>query len=306
MKYLIIAILIVILAVICILLGFFKMAFVKKNVKGSGMYDMNLTNYKNEIAKGIKFFDEAPHTKMGITSFDGLKLSANFYSNENARGTIMLVHGYRSYAKRDFSCASEFYYDLGFNLLLIDQRCSGDSEGRLITFGIKERRDIIDWIKHLNKEIGEDTPIFVSGLSMGATSVLMASGLGFPPNVKGFIADSGFTSPPDIMADVAKKMFKINAKPFLPLLNLLCKIFGKFSIYETTTIESVKKNTTPILFIHGENDGFVPCDMTLLAYDAATADKYLVTVPNADHGLAFVIDRETTSKALIDFVEKYI
>lgn len=305
-KYLIAVIALLLFVFLCVLAGFFFYAFVKRSPKNSAVYDLHLGKYKDSISEGIRFLDSTPYTALHTTSFDGLKLSARFYAKDKAKGTIILFHGYRSSAKRDFSCAAEMYYNMGFNLLLVDQRGCGDSEGRLITFGIKERRDVIGWARLISEKCGKDMPIFMSGISMGATSVLMATGLELPENVKGIIADSSFTSPVDIMKEVALKRFHINADAFLPFMDLLCRIFGKFSIYETTTVASVKKSTVSILFIHGESDGFVPCSMTHTAYDAAVCDRYIITVPNADHGLAYLVDKQGVVGAVTEFIDRYI
>ena len=306
MKYLIAIILLLLLVFLCVLFGFFVYAFVKRSPKNSVVYSMHLDAYKEDISRGMQFFDTAPHIVLHMKSFDGLNLCARFYPTDNARGTIMLVHGYRSPAKRDFSCAAEMYRSLGLNLLLIDQRCNGESEGKLITFGIKEHRDVVGWANLLSEKYGKDMPIFMSGLSMGATSVLMASGMKLPENVKGIIADSSFTSPVDIMKEVAIQNFHIKADVFLPLMDLLCKAIGKFSIYETSTTASVKNATVPLLFIHGEADGFVPCSMTHTAFEAATGDKYILTVPNADHGIAYLVDKQAVVNTVSDFINRYI
>ena len=140
---------------------------------------------------------------------------------------------------------------------------------------------------------------------MGATTVMMAANLDLPPNVMGIIADCGFTSVPDIIKKVARQAFKIDAAIFLPILNFMCKIFGRFSIYETTTIKSLSESDIPIFFIHGKNDGFVPCEMTEQSHVAARAEKYVCIVEMADHGMSFLVDSDNIKKQISTFVKDH-
>ena len=136
------------------------------------------------------------------------------------------------------------YSDFGLNVLLCDQRSHGESEGKLITFGVNESRDVISWVEYVNKNLGAKK-LVLDGISMGATTVILACGRNLPENVKAVIADCGFTSPSDIMKKVAKRSFKINAGFFLPFLDMACRIIGKFSFIDVST-EKVLKKYMPI------------------------------------------------------------
>lgn len=280
------------LILITVFLYFFFIAFVRKNIVNSQTIDYNLEDslkkYKNVIDKGYEFINNKPHRRVFTTSFDGLKLSARYY-NQNSDKTILLFHGYRSNAAHDFSCAVEMYYNKGFNILLVDQRSHSKSEGKLITFGVKEQHDVSSWLQYLISSFGEKNFI-ISGISMGATTVLLALQNNLPSSVKGCIADCGFTSPKEIITKVAKDAFHINATYILPILNIFCKIFGKFSIFEDTTENAVKNSKIPILLLHGENDSFVPCEMSVKTKDAAGDICTIFTVPNADHGMSYLVD----------------
>lgn len=263
-----------------------------------------LEEFKDIIKKGIEYIYTTPHKWVEVVSFDGLKLKARYYDNKSDK-TIILFHGYRSSAARDFSCAVKMYIDFGFNLLLCDQRSHGRSEGRLITFGVKESRDVITWTQFVQSKFNP-TSIILDGMSMGATTVLLSANHNLPPIVKGIIADCGFSSPVDIINKVAKDSFKINGKYLLPVLDLGCKLFGKFSIYGSSTLDSVKKFDRPILFVHGKKDGFVPCEMSEMAYSNANEKSKLVIIEEANHGLSFLVDRKTVEKELKIFLEKCI
>jgi len=240
-----------------------------------------------------------------IETFDGLKLYADYYPLEGSNKTIILMHGYRSAAKNDFCLSIKYYLDLGFNVLLPDQRCHSRSEGRYITYGIREKYDCRDWILKVIEMSGEDIEIVLGGMSMGASTVLLASGLDLPPNVKAITADSGFTSGYDIVKNTAKAMNRHIPSFLIDIINFMCRIFGDFDLKEGNTLEAMQKTKIPIFFVHGTRDTFVPCEMTLRNYATCHAEKELLTVVGAEHGLSFLLDREKYTKVLEAFLQKY-
>ncbi len=285
---------IILIVLLFVILYFFNLAFVKNKNDAVAELDpsinKSLEKYKDVIDEGNQFIQNQPHKWYYTTSFDGKKLAARYYNNDSDR-TILLFHGYRSSAAHDFSCAVNMYFNFGFNVLLVDQRSHGRSEGRLITFGIKESDDVHSWVDFLNAKFSPKE-IILSGISMGATTVLLSLKKPLPNNIKGIIADCGFTSPVDIIKCVAKRNFKINADFFIPFLDFACKIFGKFSIQNISTVDTVKKCDIPILFIHGEKDDFVPCEMSKQAYSVCGKNAKIVLSKNAGHGISFLIDTE--------------
>ncbi|MBR5472737.1 MAG: alpha/beta hydrolase [Clostridia bacterium] len=280
----------------------FKTAFVRNDKRLISLDSDYLVGYKHIFKDGLDFIDNLESERVYIKSFDGLRLAGSYYNN-NSDTTILLFHGYRSDGRFDFACAVKYYIKMGLNVLVVDQRANGESEGKLITFGIKERRDVVSWSNFINKTYLPRN-MFLSGVSMGATTVMMASNLDLPQNVKGIIADCGFTSAPDIIKKVAKQSFKINATPVLPILDIMCKFFGKFSLYETTTQKALSQSEIPIFFIHGKKDGFVPCEMTELSHKAAKAEKYIYLVENADHGISFLVDSDNIQRKIAEFIKK--
>lgn len=282
----------------------FKTAFMRNDKRLVSFETGPLAEYKDVFESSAKYLDSLKSERIYVKSFDGLRLAGSYYNNNNSDTTILLFHGYRSDGRFDFACAVKFYIEMGLNVLVVDQRANGESEGMLITFGIKERKDVITWTEFVNEKYAPKN-IFLSGVSMGATTVMMAANLDLPPNVMGIIADCGFTSVPDIIKKVARQAFKIDAAIFLPILNFMCKIFGRFSIYETTTIKSLSESDIPIFFIHGKNDGFVPCEMTEQSHVAARAEKYVCIVEMADHGMSFLVDSDNIKKQISTFVKDH-
>lgn len=306
MIFLIIIIGVLLIAFAVILVFLFKFAFVRADLAMANDLDsaMNkpLQPYREMIEQGQEFIKNHPFEWKTVESFDGLRLAARYYRRDGADRTMMLFHGYRSTGTRDFSCAVKSYYNMGMNVLLVDQRAHGSSEGKLITFGVKERRDVLTWIDHILNEEGEDMRIFLGGMSMGATTVLLSAGLDLPKNVKGIIADCGYTSPIDIIRKVAVQMFKVRGVVLIPLMNLGCRILGHFSLYGISTTDALRDNRIPLLFIHGKKDNFVPMEMSQKSYDAAGGPKKILLVDGADHGFSYLIDPDGVSETLEAFI----
>ena len=299
-------VLLLIILFFAVVLCFFNLAFVRKDntdiVNLDSKHNSFLAPYTEILNTGMEFIKNSEHTRYETVSFDGLKLSARHYDRKS-NNTIILFHGYRSSAAHDFSCAVEMYYNMGFNILLVDQRSHGLSEGKLITFGVKESRDVITWIDFLNAKFSP-RKIVLSGLSMGATTVLLSLKYEMPKNVKCVIADCGFTSPVDIIKKVAKQGFKIDASFYIPIMDFMCKIFGKFSIKNVSTVDAIKNTDMPILLIHGTNDNFVPCEMSKTAFESANEHSKLLLVDGADHGISFLVDTKRVVQELNDFLNK--
>ena len=264
--------------------------------------------YKKEYDRAIAFIkelDEIDHEKIKIRSRDGKTLAARYYHTADGAPVHIEFHGYRSRATTDFCGINIFVRDLGHNTILVDQRAHGESSGRTISFGIKERFDCLDWINYATNRFGKDTKIILSGLSMGAATVLMASELELPTNVVGIMADCPYSSPADIIKQECAKL-KLPPKLVYPFIRLGAMIFGGFDPSAATAKEAVAKSKTPILIIHGEADDFVPSSMSREIYDACSSDKTLITIPIAGHGISYIIDRPKYEKAVEDFLNKVI
>ena len=256
--------------------------------------------YKKLILDGVAFARETPYENISIRSYDGLRLCGKYYSAENERALLILCHGYRSIPENDFSCAIEEFHNRGFGILLIDQRAHGKSGGRTMTFGVKERYDIHSWADYAAERFkGED--IIIEGISMGASTVLMASSAPFPDYVKGLIADCGYTSPDEIIRHVMKRLHLPGI--LYPIVRFSGRVFGGFDIQGCSALEECRKASLPALFIHGEGDAFVPCKMGRRNYEAYGGPKQMITVPKAGHGMSYVVDMPRVQRALDEFLE---
>ena len=258
------------------------------------------------IEHGRALYDSLPYEDLYLTSFDGLRLHARFYKNGDGRRTLLLSHGFRSSGRGDFAAVLPLYYEtLGCSLLVLDHRAHGESEGRYITYGIRERFDVRDWARYLTDRAGGDVQIVLDGISMGATAVLMACGTELPDTVTGVIADCGFTSPWDIFSHILHGTFHLGDFPILYLVGHMARRRAHFGFREATTVRAVENWTKPALFIHGTADDFVPPSMTEAAYAACpAADKTLILVEGAMHGCSYLRDRARCESALRGFFAK--
>lgn len=241
-----------------------------------------------------------------ITSRDGLRLRARYVPAEHPAGRLaVLVHGYHSSGQNDFSSIFRFYHDRDFDILLPDQRTHGASEGKFITFGARERYDIVDWIRHIISVKGE-RKILLSGISMGCTTVLLAAAEPDMPPLSFLAADCGYTCPRSIFGDVLKSWFHLPPYPILWFADLSCRLFAGFRFSDFDTRDAVRHITCPVVFVHGEADDFVNIRNSRENFAAAvSAQKELITVPAAGHGLSYVFDQPRIDRALEDAIRKY-
>lgn len=260
-----------------------------------------------EILAGIRLLQSDAAEEVFLRSFDGLRLHGRLLQQPQAKATLLLFHGYRSSWVSDFSIVLPHYYSQGYNLLVVDERAHGQSEGTYITFGIRERRDVQTWAEYAAMHFGPSHPLLLDGLSMGATTVLLAAALPLPASVRGILADSGFTSPYEIMRSVLRAHCKLlPPQPILALLNVFTRVFAGFSLKEASTPEALRATTLPVLLLHGKSDTFVPYTMSQAAYDACGAQKQLVLVDEAGHGYSYLVDRPRVQAAIAAFIGSQI
>ena len=248
---------------------------------------------------------ESNYTDETLTSFDNLNLHAYKVLNQNdSNKWVITVHGYTSEGINMSSYAKN-YYDIGYNVLIPDLRSHGLSEGDYIGMGWDDRLDIIDWINTI-LEYNPNAEIVLHGVSMGAATVSMVSGEDLPSNVKAIVADCGYTSVWDEFAYQLDDLFSLPEFPILNVSSLVAKVRAGYFLGEASTLKQVAKSKTPILFIHGDEDDFVPYYMMDELYDATSSEKEKLTIKNAGHAKASEIDPETYWTTVSNFTSKYI
>ena len=241
-----------------------------------------------------------PYEVFEIRSFDGLRLTAKYYEYAPGAPMELMFHGYRGNAERDLSGGVKRCFQVGRSAFVVDQRCCGDSDGKTITFGIKEHRDCLAWVDFAVKHFGPDVKIVLTGISMGASTVLMAAGKDLPDNVIGVLADCGFSSAEKIIKAVIRQM-GLPVGLSYPFVKLGAKLYGNLDLDEYSPMEALRTCRLPVIFYHGETDDFVPCDMSREMHAAYSGKKALITIPNAGHGLSYPVDPERYLQTLRDF-----
>ncbi len=287
-------------------------------------------NYARYESERVWFWNQRPDT-ISIESFDGLKLVAYTLKSEiEPKGTVLLMHGHHSDPIREFTGIARFYHESGYNIVLPFQRTHGASEGKYITFGVKESRDLLEWTRKINEIYGEEKPLFLHGISMGCATVLMSLSFNLPQNVRAVVADCGFTSPQAIIYKTLTHDKKIpTANLVIKVGDFFARILAGFSFNEKSTLDAIevnkkRENQIPILFIHGGADETVPLDMSgenfmraegsfVQVHGAGAefmpnkqADKYLfVQIADAPHAISFLVDEKKYSTTVSTFLSKY-
>ena len=237
-----------------------------------------------------------------IISHDGLRLRGRYYHVRSGAPVQLPLHGYHRSPMLDFCGGNRIAREAGQNTLLVWQRAHGDSEGSTISLGIRERRDCADWAWYLRMRFGAKTPIFIAGVSMGAATALMASELELPETVKGIIADCPYSSPRAIIRKVLDCDLRLPGAAVLPLVEAAARLYGGFSFGESAAISAAGRSRVPILLLHGEDDRFVPCDMSRAIKAASGGRAELVTFPKAGHALSFIADEAGYADAVNRFI----
>jgi uncharacterized protein len=290
---------------------FYNLA-IERNVKDflSGNKDLEVSAKAMDVfleGDWRKWVKEQPFEEWELESFDGLKLKGYFLeAKEPTNKTVVLAHGYLGRG-RDMALYGQYYYEeLGYNVFTADMRGHGKSEGDYIGFGWHDRLDYLDWIDMLISKQGPNTEIVLHGVSMGGATVLMASGEALPSNVKVIIADSAYTSVYDLFDYQLSRMFHLPSFPVLPTTSLVTDIRAGYSLKEASALKQVKKATVPILYIHGNDDVFVPTAMTKELYENTSSETDIKLFDGSSHGEAFVIHKEEYIKTLKSFLAKHI
>lgn len=261
--------------------------------------------YRTEMSRIFHQLNDRPCEFVSIVSHDGLQLTGRYYHVKDGAPLDLCFHGYRSHPITDFSGGTELSFQMEHNVLLVYQRTNGKSEGRSITFGILERLDLLDWVHFARERFGKDVQILLYGVSMGGATVLMASELDLPVNVKGIIADCPYSKPLDVILYVGERTSFPNwlIKPFAILA---AKIYGGFNLLETDAVQAVQNAKVPILIIHGEDDRYVPCYMSEEVAQANPAMVQRYTFPEAAHGISYLVDTPRYHRIVKEFVGKVL
>ena len=253
-----------------------------------------------------------PHEDVYITSFDGLKLHATYFPGmedeagrpadvSGVKKAVICFHGYTGEGLSNDIAIADYFLKKGYAMLMPDARAHGESEGEYIGFRCLDRKDALSWVNWLIGKCGNDVAIMLHGTSMGGATVLMASGLDLPCQVKGIVSDCGFTSPKEVFTHVLNHMYHLPAFPAIQGADLINKRLAGYGMDECNAKYEVQKAKVPILFIHGSSDTFVPVSMCHEIYENCASPKRKLIVEGAAHAESYYKDMADYEKVLTEF-----
>lgn len=285
---------------------FFHRTVIRGNAKRERTQKMAGTDW-NAYVPGIRaskeWLAQKEQEDVYITSDDGLRLHGTFFPCDGSNKAVICFHGYTSEGLNDFSSIAKFYMEQGFNLMVVDERAHGKSEGTYIGFGCLDRRDGALWTEYVVNRLGEDCRIMLHGISMGGATVLMSTGLDLPTQVKAVVSDCAFTSAWEVFSHVLKTMYHIPAFPMMQIADRMARQEAGYGLDECNAREEVKKSSVPILFIHGDADTFVPCSMVYELYEACRTPKELLVIKGASHAEAYYKEPDSYEHAVSRLIE---
>jgi pimeloyl-ACP methyl ester carboxylesterase len=244
-----------------------------------------------------------------LRSFDGLELKGYFLPAARPSDKLaVLVHGYTCTGPNEFGGFLRFYHEeLNYNVLLPDHRCHGRSAGKRIGFAALEWRDILDWADAFAKRLGPDTQVVLHGTSMGGATVMNCNAHNPPGYIKCVVEDCGYTNGYEMLWLAARRDLKLNIPPVMWALAMWYRVFtGKSLRRDSDPYGNIGRFKAPTLFIHGAADPFVPAEMGLRCYEAATAPKDLLLVDGAAHAMAYFIGREEYEAKLREWYARWM
>lgn len=287
---------------------FYRRTMMRSKAKRERTIKMSGTDwyqYYPVIEKYKKRMLEREHRDVWTVSGDGLRLHGTYFPGSRGNRAVICFHGYTSEGMSDFIGISDYYLNHGYQMLLVDERAHGKSEGEYIGFGYMDRKDALCWIRWFLMQVPEterkQMQILLHGISMGGATVLMTAGLELPGQVKGVISDCAFTSPKEVFTHVLRSMYHLPAFPMIQIADAVNRRTAGYGLDDCNSAREVRKARIPALLIHGDSDTFVPCSMCEEICRNYAAEKTQLIVPGAGHAESFYKDTETYMDALDAF-----
>lgn len=265
----------------------------------------SLNRYEETCKSSADSLKQQEHEVIEINGIGNVPLVGHYFPCKNAKRFIIAFHGWRSSWNYDYGLISDFWQSNACSVLYAEQRGQNESGGDYIGFGLTERYDCIEWCMRASELCNNTIPIYLAGLSMGATTVLMAADLPLGKAVHGIMADCGFTSPEAIWEHVIKNNLHLPYRLYGKLANAICMHKIKMHPGDHSTIDALSKTNIPVLFIHGTEDKFVPVEMTYENFKNCSSEKRLFIVPGAEHAMSYCVDKEGYEKAVLTFWEDF-
>lgn len=259
-----------------------------------------------DYLKAEKWWQQIEKETLEITSFDNLKLKAYYLpAKEKTDKVVILAHGEEG-SSITMALFSKYYYDEGFNILVPDNRCYGESEGNYIGTGFLDKQDYKSWIAQIVQKLGDNCKIVLHGISYGATSVTLLSSETTLPNVKCIIAEGGYSNLQELVNYRLNNDKHMPGFPIINAMNIISKQKQNYILSDVNVIDQVSKATIPIFYIHSQEDNFIPVYMAYKLSENTSSEKDLWVVDGNKHNTIFIENNEEYKTKVKEFYTKYI
>jgi len=275
----------------------------KKSFIGTGELSKNNVLYQKQ-----QDWSKLKSSTLKIKTHDGLRLTGQYVpADKKTKKTVVVIHGFGGNHKTT-APFGEMFHEMGYNVLMADNRSSGESEGKYIGYGFLEAKDYLNWIQKIIKMNGKDSQIVVMGASMGGATTMMLSGMNPPEQVKAFIEDSGYTSVFDELHYQAADMYKLPgwlSNIFIPVMSTYSRVLAGYSYSEANAVKLLHNNSRPMLFIQGDNDKIVPSKDINIVYNASKGPKTKYIAKGAGHVESYQTAPQKYESTVENFLDNY-
>ena len=241
------------------------------------------------------------------STVDGSRLHAFFIkAPRKTDSTAIVIHGYTDNAINMMMIGFMYNHEFQYNVIIPNLRCSGKTAGNYVQMGWRDSRDVLDWLHFTDKTFGRDGFKVLHGISMGAATAMMTSRFVETDksvnNIGAYIEDCGYTSVYDQFAKELKGQFGLPAYPILDMASNLNKLLRSWSFKEASSLNCVKGCFTPMMFIHGDSDTYVPTEMAYELFKVKPTRKELWIVKGATHAQSYKINPQEYTKRVHSFL----
>jgi fermentation-respiration switch protein FrsA (DUF1100 family) len=222
---------------------------------------------------------------------DGLRIRGWFIpADESSERSLVICHGLGA-NRSMFLPYLEVGRALRANVLLFDFRGHGASEGHTVSFGGRERLDVLAAVRYLRAlRPAQAREVIGLGISMGASALTLAAADIEPP-LKAVILDSGFASALDL-TDSVLGAFPAVVRPWLTLLGVpLASLHAGCWLPGVRPVDRIASLRAPVLIIHAGEDRLIPPFHAERLYQSAVEPKTLWSTPSGGHGAALFVAR---------------
>lgn len=294
-----------------IIIGYIGYKNTFKKVKPKNIYTMSSKSkyypYQQKFIQGIEWYNTIEKEKIYVTNDRGLKLVGKLtkQNRKEKPNIVVFFHGWHDSGENEISCAGiPLLYKEGYDILIVDQVSHGESEGNIITIGVLEQTDVLLWVKKINEIYNNNCNIILSGMSMGANMVMLASNKEMN-NVRAIIENCGFTNAYDVLKYASKSKYNISGFTFA-FINIFFIIKTKLSLKKFDARKTLNNSLYPVLFIHGKSDPTVPYQMAIDLYNSCTNKKEILIVEEAIHLTSRLTRQDKFDEVMLSFLNKYL